>query len=63
MRGSGSVKPFPLGSRGSAQEILDVINLWRPMIVGEVEGEVLSVLCMARDTAQKTKTMLVTQSS
>ena len=49
VRGSGSGKPSPLGSRGSTQGILDVINLWRPVIVGEVEDEALSVLCETRD--------------
>ena len=47
VRGSGSLKPSPLDSHGSAQGFLDVINLWRPVIVGDVEDEVLSVLCMA----------------
>ena len=50
---SGSVKPSPLGSRQSAQGILEMINLWRPVIV-EVEDEVLSVLCGTRDIAQET---------
>ena len=29
--------------------VLDVSNLWRPVIVGEVEDEVLSVLSGTRD--------------
>ena len=49
MRGSGSVSPSPPRSRGSAQEILDVSNLWRPGTEEKVEDEVLGVLCGARD--------------
>ena len=40
-------------SRGSAQWILDVINIWRPVKEGEVEDEVLSVLYRAWHIAQE----------
>ena len=53
MRGSGPVNPSPPRSRGSAQEILDVSNLWRPGTEEKVEDEVLGVLCGARDIARE----------
>ena len=40
MQGSGSVKPSPLSSRESAHGVPDVINLWRPVMVGDVEDGV-----------------------
>ena len=55
VRGSGSVYPSPLGSRGSVQGILDVSNLWRPA-EEKVEDEVLGVLCGARDIARERET-------
>ena len=53
MRGSGSVNPSPLGSRGSGQGILDVSTLWRPGTKEKVEDEVLGVLCGAGDIARE----------
>ena len=47
---SFSITPW---SRGSAQEILDVSNLWRPGTKEKVEDEVLGVLCGARDVARE----------
>ena len=52
-RGSGSVYPSPLGSRGSAEGLLDVSNLWRPGTEEKIEDEVLGVLCEARDIARE----------
>ena len=64
VRGSGSVYPSPLGSRRSAQEFLDVSNLWRPATEEKVEDEVLGVLCGTRDRAREMNetTILGTQS-
>ena len=53
MRGAGSVYPSPLGSRGSAQGILDLSNLRRSGTEEKVEDEVLGVLCGGRDIARE----------
>ena len=45
--------PVTLGSRRSAQGILDVSNLWRTGTEGKIEDEVLGVLSGARDIARE----------
>ena len=53
MKGSGSENPSLLDSRGSAQGILDVSNLWRPGTEEEKLRMKCWVFCAEQETSRE----------